>query len=726
MAEQSNTSESEDSRSADDIDILYLEDDETERTRLAQFLDRDHPDLTLSVVETLADALAVFETTGAPTTFADCVVLEYGVDDVDGVADVERLQAVSDVPVVLYTRVDVAEMDAAVFDAAETVVQKGKEVHRRFLVSKIRSVTGDTDNTDHRFREIGSFIGDEDVTTVVTDDSGQVHRVDDGVADLFPAVRFGEAVSFHEQVAEQVVESEAYREQVADAQGVVAGSLFTVGRSAGQREVACWRVPVPDADLHVAFYRDVSDDADRVEQLERLETLVELSEDALYTIDAEARYNYLNEATTAFLGYDREELLGSYYPFTMAEGALRKGQRAVQEVIESGEATSDVVDQRHVTGDGEEVVGAGHFGVLYRDDGSYDGLAAVVRDVTERKEREQRLRQYRRLVEQAQDPMYVIDDDGDLSLLNDAVRPLVDEAETGQSFEAVVDADWWEAHERAVETLRPGEGDEETFEVELRDKNGNDRWFEVSVGLLEDDGTVAGSVASMHDVTDLKRQERTLREREREVREKNQRLEEFADMITHNLRNPHHIASQYLDLARESDDPADIERVVAALDRMDRIIENLLTYARLSDVDVDPQLVSLRQVVTEAWESTDDRHAVEAPDGVTVHADERLLALVLETVFEAHTNCLSEASPASTVRVGTLADGDGIFVAGLDPAAVPDQVDGPLADGPATWRDSEVLLAIIEETVETHGWTGTVTTDDGHKCIEITGMELRQ
>jgi len=75
----------------------------------------------------------------------------------------------------------------------------------------------------------------------------------------------------------------------------------------------------------------------------------------------------------------------------------------------------------------------------------------------------------------------------------------------------------------------------------------------------------------------------------------NDRLEEFASIVSHDLRNPQNVAMLHLGTAREQADHDSLSTVVSSLDRMEEIVDDVLTMARQGEVD-------------ETWESvTRDR-----------------------------------------------------------------------------------------------------------------------
>ncbi|MWG36251.1 GAF domain-containing protein, partial [Halomarina oriensis] len=75
----------------------------------------------------------------------------------------------------------------------------------------------------------------------------------------------------------------------------------------------------------------------------------------------------------------------------------------------------------------------------------------------------------------------------------------------------------------------------------------------------------------------------TRADRERRLRETNERLDEFASVVAHDLRTPLTAAVGFLDIARETGDDEHFDRIKDAHDRMTDLIEDLLALARTTD-----------------------------------------------------------------------------------------------------------------------------------------------
>lgn len=209
-------------------------------------------------------------------------------------------------------------------------------------------------------------------------------------------------------------------------------------------------------------------------------------------------------------------------------------------------------------------------------------------------------------------------------------------------------------------------------------------------------------------VTALEREEQTrlLRERERELERQNDRLEEFASVLSHDLRNPLSVASGFLELARETceTDTADphFDRVERAHDRMSRLVTDLLTLARQGETVGQTEPVSIEEVVREAWRSVDTAAAtLDVQTDATIEADRERLTTLFENLFR---NAVTHGGSAVTVRV--VETSDGFAVAddgeGIDPA----DRDRVFERGFTTsTHGSGFGLNIVEGIVDAHGWT---------------------
>ncbi|WP_318567716.1 PAS domain-containing protein [Salinigranum marinum] len=306
---------------------------------------------------------------------------------------------------------------------------------------------------------------------------------------------------------------------------------------------------------------------------------------------------------------------------------------------------------------------------------------------------------------------------------------------------------------RAVETG-------ETYEVEHRlrpDLDEPNRWINGKGVVVSRDGRPNRVIGLARDVTER-------RWNEAELQRQNERLNEFASVVSHDLRSPLAVATGHLDLIRTVDLASMGHRaaVARAHDRMHALTSDLLTLARQGETIANPEPVSLSTVADTAWSMVDTGDATLAVDDAVVFADERRLGQVFENLFR---NAVEHGStgprsqdrvehgsasnrtarqsggsvedgsaddrPSVSIRVGLLSGSEltdqpsGFFVAD-DGLGIPESDRGSVfAPGFTTSAAGTGFgLAIVYRIAAAHGWAISVTESDvGGARFEFVGVD---
>jgi signal transduction histidine kinase len=245
---------------------------------------------------------------------------------------------------------------------------------------------------------------------------------------------------------------------------------------------------------------------------------------------------------------------------------------------------------------------------------------------------------------------------------------------------------------------------------------GERRHFSAAVSPVGERGEW-GRTVLLHEITARKQNERHLQRQ-------NDRLEEFAAIVSHDLRNPLNVAIGNVQLAKETGDIDRLDDVSDAHERMEAMIENLLTMARADTVVDDTEEIELKQLVTESWETTRTADAIleTALDGAVVTGDPNLLRNVFENLFR---NAVEHNNAPVTVTVGILPDAEGFYVAD-DGSGIPTEEREHVLDHGYSTREAGtgLGLAIVEELASAHGWSVTLTdSDSGGARFEFTGVD---
>ncbi|WP_435348392.1 ATP-binding protein [Haloarchaeobius sp. HRN-SO-5] len=212
------------------------------------------------------------------------------------------------------------------------------------------------------------------------------------------------------------------------------------------------------------------------------------------------------------------------------------------------------------------------------------------------------------------------------------------------------------------------------------------------------------------------------KQRQRELERQNERLDAFASIVSHDLRNPLSIAEGYVNLAEDSGDERYFEEIRYAHERMNTLVDDLLTLARQGDVVGDPEPVDIGAVATQAWAGVQTGDAeLSVVDDVTVDADRARVVELLENLFRnAVTHGTSDDVPGRrtegsplTVTVDRLPGAAGFSVADDGRGVPAEDRERILESGYTTSNSGTGLgLSIVQEIADAHGWTVTVGESD--------------
>lgn len=263
--------------------------------------------------------------------------------------------------------------------------------------------------------------------------------------------------------------------------------------------------------------------------------------------------------------------------------------------------------------------------------------------------------------------------------------------------------------------------DSTDIETELTLNHGEEpRHYHLSISPVHG-GAERGTshVIVLSNITSLKR-------REQELKRTTDRLDEFAGIVSHDLRNPLNVASGHLELARQGCDSEHLDAVHAAHTRMETLIEDLLTLARQGQsIDVT-EPITLSAVANQCWRVVDTRVAtLTVENDLTFMADTERFQQLLENLFG---NAIQHGSEDATIRVGALEDRPGFYVAD-DGSGIPEEdCDTVFDSGYSTADDGTGFgLAIVSEIADAHGWTITVTeSQEGGARFEIVGIDIER
>lgn len=330
---------------------------------------------------------------------------------------------------------------------------------------------------------------------------------------------------------------------------VAEGALRHLARAleTGEMQTYEYQLPVPAGLLYfearfiatcgdeaICVVRDVTErkrrEMDLRESEERFKTLFEHSIDTMFVHDEKGRILDCNSEACRTLGYTREELLALRVG-DIATGLLSEEER--KERVKRG----GTLWQRVVRGD-PDTFRAVHHGEHRRKDGTtfpievhlggvdYGGrrlILASVRDITERREFEKRLREdeqrYRSIFEHNPDTIYSLDLEGNFLTANAACETITGypaEELLRMSFVPLIAPEYLELTLQNFEKAAIGEP--QSYENAITRRDGHRVELNVTKLPIIVDGEIIGVYGIAKDITRQKRAEAELRESEARFR----------------------------------------------------------------------------------------------------------------------------------------------------------------------------------------------------------------
>jgi signal transduction histidine kinase len=323
----------------------------------------------------------------------------------------------------------------------------------------------------------------------------------------------------------------------------------------------------------------------------------------------------------------------------------------------------------------------------------------------------------RDVMEAVADGVLVVDADGRIVDANDRARFLL-------GLEDALGADAGRVLPTAFEEF----ADPETAPTRERVHH-HGRTFDVETTPFGD-GDDGGRVFVVRDVTEQHAYRR-------ELERKTERLDRFASVVSHDLRNPLSVANGYADIAEQTGDQDAFDRIHDAHDRMEALIEDVLLMAREGELSTDPEPVGLADLAERAWSTVETPNttlAVHDDDDVAIEADPDRTVQLFENLFR---NSVEHGSTSNRPQAGaSVGDDDGEVAVTVDALedgfAVAD--DGPgidpgvredLFETGVTGDDGTGLgLAIVDRISDAHGWRVDATdAADGGARFEVRGVD---
>src|SRR5271163_3046689 len=496
--------------------------------------------------------------------------------------------------------------------------------------------------------------------------------------------------------------------------------------------------------LVTAAIRDISVRREAEKHLAQMEGryrgLLEAAPDAMVVVNQRWEIVLLNVQAEKQFGYRRDKLLGQKVTNIIPIGFA---ERLIADDLRSAEDAS-----AQQIGTGIELIGSrkdgGEFPIeimlspLISSEGTL--VTAAIRNISVRKAAETHLSQmegrYRGLLEAAPDAMVVVNQGGEIVLLNVQAEKQFgyrrDEL-LGQKVKNIIPEGF--AERLVADALRSmedalaqqiGTG----IELIARRKDGSEFPIELMLSPLESTEGILVT-AAVRDITTRKKAEANLLQKVEELNRSNEELGQFAYIASHDLQEPLRMVASYTQLlARrykgklDSDADEFIAFAVDGASRMQRLIQDLLAYSRVgtkakdlldtpSEAALQQALINLRGALEESG-----AHVTHDPLPVVL-ADEMQLVQLFQNLLGNAIKYRRDVAPAIHVGVVPCDGKKSLFSVrdnglGIDPKYF-EKIFGMFQrlHKREEFAGTGIGLAICKKIVERHGGSISVDSQPG-------------
>jgi PAS domain S-box-containing protein len=425
----------------------------------------------------------------------------------------------------------------------------------------------------------------------------------------------------------------------------------------------------------LGIVQDITERKQVEKEKERLFKAIDSSTDGITIADEKDRYIYVNAAYARAFGYTQEELVGNTWrkitpPLLIAP--TEKGLSGTMHNRDVGVFNGEVPGLRK---DGTEIPTEVRGTALWDENGNYTGHICIVRDITERKKVEEKLRLLSEAVGEAPDGVQIVDLNGFIIYSNRAVEDIYgfspDELTGKHVNEMNADPEF------AVREILPNIKTKGRWIGELiaKKKNGQEFpiWLTTSMVKNSNEEPIA-MVGVIRDMTERKRAEEKIRNYTRDLEESNRMKELFADIMHHDLLNPLNTANGFIELLKEDET---ISRKKAYLETIERslvkgmeLIDSAMKFSNFESLkNIELEEMDLKKIIEEVIEALTplaDNAGMEIVNRITLKTPVRANKIIEEVFSNLISNAIKYASSGKRIIIESENQGESLQVRVID------------------------------------------------------------
>jgi PAS domain S-box-containing protein len=414
-------------------------------------------------------------------------------------------------------------------------------------------------------------------------------------------------------------------------------------------ELALSEMRLANQHLFIAICRDVGGRKKAEETLRKQAQMLDLANDTIAVLDLNGEISYWNLGAKWLYGWRKSQAIGKNIHKLLQTEWPQPFEEIQKVFFELGSWQGELVRTKE---DGTKITVANRW-TLQRDEQDQPlAILEISNDISDRKCSEIALaesaQRFRDTFEQAAVGMAQASVDGKLLLVNQKLCEILGYSRQELSEKKFQEITWPEDLVNELEFLRQLlAGEIENYCVEKRyiRKDGDLVWANLTVSLLREQNGSQFLMAVVEDIRERKQAEEALRLRAEELtwmanslakttnvlRKRNQELDQFAYVVSHDLKAPLRAIANLSSWIEEDlsdsmteDNVHQMNLLRGRVHRMEALIEGLLQYSRVGRIQVASETVKVEKLLAETIDS------LAPPSGFEVKVEAGMPTFVTE------------------------------------------------------------------------------------------------
>jgi PAS domain S-box-containing protein len=406
----------------------------------------------------------------------------------------------------------------------------------------------------------------------------------------------------------------------------------TVGvRSDGTKfpmELAVSEMRVANQQLFIAICRDARGRKEAEETLRKQAQMLDLANDTIAVLDLNGAISYWNLGAKWLYGWRKSQAMGKNI-HELLQTEWTQPLEVIQKVFfERGSWQGELVRTK---ADGTKITVASRWTLQHDDRDKPVAILEISNDISDRKRSEialaQSAQRFRATFEQAAVGMAQATVEGKFLLVNQKLCEILGYSRQELVEKRFQEITWQEdlaSEEELVRQLLAGEIENFSLEKRYIRNDGELVWANLTVSLLREQNGTQFLMGVVEDIRERKQAEESLRLRAEELswtaqmlakttnvlRKRNQELDQFAYVVSHDLKAPLRAIANLSSWIEEDLSESMTEDTVHQMNllrgrvhRMEGLIEGLLQYSRVGRIQVPSERVQVEKLLAEIIDS---------------------------------------------------------------------------------------------------------------------------